>query len=170
MASIFRDRADGGTELLFIERAKRVGDPWSGHIAFPGGRVDPTDRDTAHTAARETSEEVGLDLDAAATHLGQLDDLEGRGGSRLITVSLHAWWLDEPDPPLIPNHEVEEAFWVDLDVLADVGNHIEFTHPLRPGVLFPGIDLGGRVLWGLTLRLIDTMFERFGRPLPVRPG
>ena len=43
-------------ELLFMRRAEVSGDPWSGHLAFPGGRVDPTDRDDLHAAMRETEE------------------------------------------------------------------------------------------------------------------
>src|SRR5262245_41364530 len=56
-------------ELLFIERARREGDPWSGHMAFPGGRRDPKDTDLAATAARETHEEVGLGLGAPIARL-----------------------------------------------------------------------------------------------------
>lgn len=179
VASIFRHTADGGTELLFIERARRDGDPWSGHLAFPGGRVDDTDPHTEATAARETWEEIGLDLAATAAPIGQMDDLEGRGGSRLVTVSLHAWWLEHHEPELDLNHEVEDAFWVDLSVLVDPDRHIDYEYPVRPGEVYPGIDLDGpssqsgnhgRVLWGLTLRLVDNMFDRFGHPLPIRPS
>jgi 8-oxo-dGTP pyrophosphatase MutT (NUDIX family) len=52
----------GDAEILFIKRAGRVGDRWSGHTALPGGRRDPTDADDRAAAVRETKEEVGLDL------------------------------------------------------------------------------------------------------------
>lgn len=52
----------GDPEILFIKRAGRVGDRWSGHIALPGGRRDPPDVDDRAAAIRETKEEVGLDL------------------------------------------------------------------------------------------------------------
>jgi 8-oxo-dGTP pyrophosphatase MutT (NUDIX family) len=52
----------GDAEILFIKRAGRVGDRWSGHTALPGGRRDPTDADDRAAAIRETKEEVGLDL------------------------------------------------------------------------------------------------------------
>ena len=61
VAMIFREVEDE-PEILLIRRADREGDPWSGHIAFPGGRVDPTDISTQATAERETLEEIGLDL------------------------------------------------------------------------------------------------------------
>ena len=52
----------GDPEVLFIKRAARVGDLWTGHVALPGGKRDPEDEDDRATAIRETSEEIGLDL------------------------------------------------------------------------------------------------------------
>lgn len=52
----------GDPEVLFIKRASRVGDRWTGHVALPGGKRDPEDADDRAAAIRETSEEVGLDL------------------------------------------------------------------------------------------------------------
>ena len=70
--------SDSSSELqvLFIERASREVDPWSGHMAFPGGRVDDTDESPQAAAKRETFEEVGLSL-AGCELLGQLDDSPG---------------------------------------------------------------------------------------------
>src|SRR6478752_6570976 len=48
--------------VLLIRRAERAGDPWSGHMALPGGRREPEDADLVETARRETFEEVGLQL------------------------------------------------------------------------------------------------------------
>jgi len=55
----------GGLQVVVIERARRDGDPWSGQLAFPGGRREAGDRDARHTAERETREELAGDLDAA---------------------------------------------------------------------------------------------------------
>ena len=54
----------GDPEVVFIKRAARVGDRFTSHVALPGGKRDPEDEDDRHTAIRETSEEVGLDLTA----------------------------------------------------------------------------------------------------------
>ena len=170
VAAVFSESPRGGTRLLFIERARQEGDPWSGHLAFPGGRVDVGDADTRVTALRETWEEIGLDLRRHGTWIGQLDDLEGPTPNRLITVSNHAWWLHSPDVVLDLNYEVEDAFWVDMKQFVDPDNHFDYSYPLRPGFDYPAVDLEGRVLWGLTLRLIDKLFDRLGHPLPVRPG
>ena len=53
----------GEPEVLFIKRAAREGDRWTGHIAFPGGKRERDDLDDRSTSSRETREEVGLDLD-----------------------------------------------------------------------------------------------------------
>ena len=73
-------------EIVFIERAQVLSDPWSGHIAFPGGRCEPGDQLPQDTAVRETEEEIGVDLSAGQL-LGRLDDLTGRRSHPLV-VSL----------------------------------------------------------------------------------
>src|SRR3989442_10873051 len=72
-----RDARGGGLEALFIRRAQRADDPWSGQVALPGGRRDAGDADLFATAVRETREETGIDL-AGAERLGRLDDLYPR--------------------------------------------------------------------------------------------
>ncbi|MFL5552493.1 MAG: NUDIX domain-containing protein, partial [Gemmatimonadaceae bacterium] len=54
VALIFRVGEEGSVELLFIKRAEYPGDPWSGQIAFPGGREESGDGSLAETAIRET--------------------------------------------------------------------------------------------------------------------
>jgi 8-oxo-dGTP pyrophosphatase MutT (NUDIX family) len=56
---------NGDAEILFIKRAGRAGDRWSGHVALPGGKRDPQDASDRVAAIRETQEEVGLDLAGA---------------------------------------------------------------------------------------------------------
>ena len=68
--------ADGSAEVLFIRRAQREGDPWSGHIAFPGGRPAAADPDLLAVAVRETTEEVGIDVLRGGRVLGRLPTVE----------------------------------------------------------------------------------------------
>ena len=164
VAAVFKPgRLD--TELLFIERATREGDPWSGHMAFPGGRSEDGDRDSFHTAERETVEELGLDLDPAG-RLGSLTDVEGgRATNRLLTVSGHCyWWPESGYPPLEPNEEVADALWVPLSDLLDRGRYIDYWYP-PSGSTFPGIQLDddSKVIWGLTLRFLADLFGRLDR-------
>jgi 8-oxo-dGTP pyrophosphatase MutT (NUDIX family) len=62
VALVLRTTPAGVIELLFIKRAERHDDPWSGQIALPGGRYDPDDESLEATAVRETFEEVSIDL------------------------------------------------------------------------------------------------------------
>jgi 8-oxo-dGTP pyrophosphatase MutT (NUDIX family) len=164
-------RSERGAELLFIERALREGDPWSGHMAFPGGRLDPGDPSERDAAERETLEEVGLSL-ARSNYLGRLDDLEGRpalpaGG---LVVSAHVYHTPDPDP-LRPNHEVRQAFWFPLADLQSSRRHVVYPHARYEGRELPGILVGvpdRHIVWGLTYRFLDVFLGAVGKPLPNR--
>ncbi len=157
-----------GTELLLIERSKHPEDPWSGHMAFPGGRIDPGDRDAQSAAERETLEEVGLSL-AGAELLGRLDDIEGRQGGRTLSlvISAHVYHCATPGE-LTLNHEVASAHWVPLARLHDAAYHVEYTTPYGG---YPGILVGEperHVVWGLTYRFLEIFLAVLGSPLPQR--
>jgi 8-oxo-dGTP pyrophosphatase MutT (NUDIX family) len=156
------------TEVLLIERARREGDPWSGHMAFPGGRLDPGDAHSRSAAERETLEEVGLTL-AGASQLGRLDDLEGYHAGRAagLVISAFVYHL-EAHGPLVTNHEVEETFWVPLRHLRDHTQHVEFPYAPAGGRRFPGIVVGEperHVVWGLTYRFLEIFFDIVDHPL-----
>ena len=85
----------GALHLLFITRAQRAGDPWSGHLAFPGGRLDPDDADPRAAAERETREEIGLDL-GPEEYLGRLDDLATVTTSMLVAAFVYGIALPRP--------------------------------------------------------------------------
>jgi 8-oxo-dGTP pyrophosphatase MutT (NUDIX family) len=154
-------------EMLFIERAQHPGDPWSGQMAFPGGRVDPGDRDARAAAERETLEEVGLSL-TGAEHLGRLDDLHA--GVRLVSplvLSAFAYRIAMRSA-LTPNHEVAAALWVPVRTLLDPARSVR--HRWGP-TRWPGICVGEpdrHVVWGLTYRLLQDLFGLVGRPMPER--
>ena len=163
-------REDGGeTELLLIRRAERKGDPWSGHLSFPGGRIDPVDASLRHAAERETLEEVGLDLRGAEC-LGQLDDL--RGVAVPIVVSAFVYRVEQPSE-FVCSEEVREAFWVSLAELLDSARHVTETFEYQGNALeLPAIELGdggGPPLWGLTYHFLEQFFTLAGRGLPPTP-
>ncbi len=167
VAAVFRDTG-GDAELLFIQRAAQPHDPWSGQIAFPGGREEPGDADLFATAERETREELGLDLPTHAIRLGPLDPLRARSRRKIRPLVIHpfAWVMESETPPLhaVPNDEVAHAFWFPVRELADPKRQLWYDAfrtevPMR----FPAIDLGGdRVLWGLTHRMVVEMGARLG--------
>ena len=145
-----------GLEILLIRRAERAGDPWSGQIAFPGGRYERGDPDLLATAIRETREETGVDL-AHAERLGSLDDLYPRTATLPpVVVRPFVFALDRRPPPgLVPSAEVERAFWLPLARLGEPGVRREITLTLR-GVerTFPAYLVNDEVIWGMTERIL----------------
>lgn len=158
VAAVLRVRDE--PELLFIKRAVVAGDPWSGHIAFPGGRHDVTDASLVHTAIRETREETAVDLDASGHVLGRLDDLAPRSPTlpRIIIRPFVA--LVRPDTVVMANHEVSAHFWVPLDALRRPeaqAEHVLMHEGQR--LRFPGVLVGGHVTWGLTERILRQLLD-----------
>ena len=156
----------GTLHLLFIKRAERAGDPWSGHLAFPGGRIEADDPGPRAAAERETREEVGLDL-GPEEYLGRLDDLATVTTS--MRVAAFVYGISEP-LPLRGGDEVEEAFWYPFAELLDPERRAlrEFEHRGERGS-WPSIDLrrpGSPFLWGVTYRFVAHLAELIGRPLP----
>lgn len=144
-----------GPEALFIRRSERPGDPWSGHVALPGGRREPADEHLAATAAREAAEEVGVALD---TPLARLDAVAGR--TRGPGVVPYVFAVGGRPELQLETREVARAMWVPLAHLLDDDRRTR--HPVRGVGPFPGIRLGDDVLWGLTLRIMERFFAALG--------
>ena len=170
VAMVLSGRVDA-PEVLFIERARQEGDPWSGHMAFPGGRIEPDDESTRVGAERETLEEVGLDL-RGAEPLGRLEDLQGHHGATTPGLVISAFVYHAPEPGVLaPNHEVQEAFWFPLASLHDPERQVDYPLPPRVEGRYPGILVGEperHIVWGLTYRFLEVFFRVVGRPLPHR--
>jgi len=169
VAAILRD-GPYGAELLLIQRAERTSDPWSGHMALPGGRQDPVDPDVLTTAVRVTSEEVGIDLASDGTLLGRLDDLPvvAHGKPMGLTISPFVFAL-ERDVTLETNREVRDALWVALGPLYRDERAMTYRYPLGESVLeMPAWDIEGRVVWGLTYRIVKELF-RVVMTAPAQP-
>jgi 8-oxo-dGTP pyrophosphatase MutT (NUDIX family) len=161
VAAVLRPAA-GDVEALFIRRAENPRDPWSGHMAFPGGRRDPGDSDLVHTAVRETREEVGLDLESAARRIGHLDEIEAvaRGRRTGMVVRPYVFALEAPEVELRPNYEVAEALWVPLGPLLRGEASTQYRYQ-RNGLelLLPAYHWEGRIVWGLTYQMLQLLFQ-----------
>ena len=156
-------RASGNdTEVLFIQRSKKPGDPWSGHMAFPGGHRDNIDASLRHTAVRETLEEVGLDLTTHGRYIGQLETVRANPRGRTIDmmVSPFVFELEVSDPQLTMNHEVADIHWGRLGDMLHGRNYAPDAWQGAPGTrAFPGHHVGGQVVWGLTFRMLENLFS-----------
>jgi 8-oxo-dGTP pyrophosphatase MutT (NUDIX family) len=158
VALVLRGTTLANAELLFIRRAQRTGDPWSGHVAFPGGRRDVADASLDVTARRETREELTLDLDLHATPLGVLDDLRPRSAA-LPSIAVRPFvFVLTRDVALVPNEEVHSTFWVPVSELRDPARATE--HVFERGgarMRFPAYRSGDDVVWGMTERIVTQL-------------
>lgn len=154
----------GGPQVLFIERAEREGDRWSGQMALPGGRRDPEDDDLAATAVRETAEETGLVL--PGDPVGRLDDLVPPMGEGLVATFVHTV---QGVPATVPEPgEVQTCVWIPLAHLLDRNNAVRYRYgAVGP---FAGIRYDRFTVWGLTLRTLTNFAATLGRELPRPRG
>jgi 8-oxo-dGTP pyrophosphatase MutT (NUDIX family) len=162
VAVVLHERSDGQVELLFIQRATRDSDPWSGHMAFPGGRRDPGDADVIATATRETLEEVGVDLTRDAGVIGRLDELRAIARHRPLdlVISPIVFALTGPVALHPSPREVESAIWVPLDHLSSAASRTTYTRTLDDITSdFPAFRFEHYTIWGLTHRILDGFLE-----------
>ena len=160
VALIFRAGEGGTPELLFIKRAEYAGDPWSGQVAFPGGREESGDASLSDTATRETREETGIDLERDGRIIGTLDDLYPRS-VRLPPISVRPFvFALERSETLTLSSEVALAFWIPFGSLAHTESWREDT------VFARGIQINARVfrhqdhvIWGMTERILAQLLR-----------
>ncbi|MGH7617565.1 MAG: NUDIX hydrolase [Gemmatimonadaceae bacterium] len=166
IALVLRASGVGEPELLMIKRAEMERDPWSGHVACPGGRMEPADRDLEQTAIRETWEETGVDLAEHGRILGTLDDIRPRSPHLPPLVIRPFVAVAEPTIEIAPSNEVAEAFWVPLSAIR------ESTAWGREMVRVRGVGEreesvfrhGEYLVWGLTHRALTQFLSLLQPP------
>jgi len=146
--------------VLLIRRADRPGDPWSGHMALPGGRHQPSDPDLLSTVIRETREEVGIDL-VREQLLGGLDDVMPRTPV-LPPIAVRPFaFLLPARPRLVLNPEVATSQWVTLEDLLQPGGYhlasLEVGGQIRDVQAY---RLADAVVWGMTERILTGLLEQ----------
>jgi 8-oxo-dGTP pyrophosphatase MutT (NUDIX family) len=156
VAVIFRP-GTGEEELLLIKRADREGDPWSGDIAFPGGRVEAEDLSFSASASREAREEVGVDLAANARFLGYMAPFQARRKGIWVVPSV---FLITGAVSVERNNEVSSYMWIPLKELLAHENRLTYSLELGDDKRsFPSFNLQGHVVWGLTERILSSLVE-----------
>ena len=148
-----RDRGRG-TEVVLARRAERYGDPWSGHISLPGGRIDPGDRGPLDAAVRETVEEVGFDPLDHGRLLGALGAIPGR--SRTVMVAPFATRIDTDVEPG-SSSELVAAWWAPIDEYHHRMVHVREVPYEVPALVGPGGDGREAVVWGMTYNLLQSV-------------
>ncbi|ABL87263.1 NUDIX hydrolase [Pyrobaculum islandicum DSM 4184] len=129
-------------KVLLIKRVERDGDPWSGHVAFPGGRWRPGE-DLLGTAVREIEEEVSIQVTDVAGALPPFSP--GNAPWLKVVPFIFTGWVGEPRPN---PREVREARWVGRDELREItwGGEAAF-------------ETGGWIIWGLTYRILKKLID-----------
>ena len=160
-----RARFDGEPELLMIKRAEAEGDPWSGHIACPGGRMEEGDHDLAVTAVRETREETGVDVSRDGRLLGHLDDISPRTPVLPPIVIRPYVALVRAGVEIVPSREVAAAFWVPVSALREQTawgmGQVAVGGAMREVSVF---QHGEYTVWGLTERVLRQFLTYLGEP------
>ena len=139
-------------QVLFVKRAKKSGDPWSGQTAFPGGKGSPEDRNLKETVVRETLEETSINL------------LEG---CRFLGVMKHVRSTQKPEMQILPfvvllekeqaielNEELTEYFWTPLKELAKHKGTAKFSFGEHPAYI-----IDKHVIWGLTYKILQNLLS-----------
>ena len=172
VAIVLRPRPGAGedpparsTELLVIKRARHEGDPWSGHMALPGGRAQDEDRDLVDTAVRETLEETALDLARGGEALGRVETVRPVGrGLPPVTIWPIVFRVGyEAMADVASPREVEQVHWFGTDELMAPENRS--TYRVRredADFRFPCIRIQEQVIWGITYRILEDFFSTVG--------
>ena len=170
VAVVLREGASG-IEILFIRRAEHPEDPWSGHMAFPGGRSEPGDADLRATAGRETAEEIGVDLAREAEELGALDEVRAMARMRPVDLAISPFVFRLRNPVAVAlSAEVRSAHWLPLDDLLGPAPHSTMDYVHQGATLqFPCLRVEELVIWGLTYRMFMSFQERFRRGVTAAP-
>jgi 8-oxo-dGTP pyrophosphatase MutT (NUDIX family) len=163
VAIVLRHTPDSDVELLLIKRSDREDDPWSGHVALPGGRHDPTDATLQDTAIRETREETGIDLARDGLVLGTLDELRPRSAMLPSIIVTPFVAIVRPGVIIGSSDEVASAFWVTLASLVDPSVAVESEVTARGATWrVPSYALGGHIVWGMTERILNNLVALLG--------
>jgi len=154
-------RGNEHLEILLIKRARSERDPWSGHMALPGGRRDPEDSSLLDTAVRETLEETGLDLASEGLHLGQLARV-APASVRLPSIVIAPYVFGAPADAeaRVASREIDQVHWVRLEHLRTPSTRGSVDILLPGGTrAFPCFHVVGEVVWGLTYRILTQFLD-----------
>lgn len=159
MILVFDDAAGCLQSALTLRNADLRGH--SGQVSFPGGRVEPGDKDALDTARRETVEEIGI-CPARVQPLGRLAKLYIPASHYDVTPVVARY---VGIPAFSPNaFEVAELFTFALDDLLHPERKAEERRLIRGvDVRVPYYALSGYKVWGATAIMLSELEGRLLR-------
>lgn len=141
-------------EVLFVKRTENLSDPWSGQIAFPGGKRDRKDQDIKQTVVRETLEETNINLTYRCHFLGVLENMRSTVKPKMLVTPFVI--LLNHEPTIVLNEELEAYVWVFLKKLRECKGTAKLSFGEVPAYL-----VERNVIWGLTYRILEKFFRIF---------
>ncbi len=149
------DEKREGLSCLFIRRRSSEGDPWSGQVAFPGGRAQEGDTTLLDTARRELYEEVGLKLGEDVHLLGVMPHVNP-GNIPTMRVSPFIGILAREAEPR-RGEEPLEVFWLPL---RELRYRVCSVHSKTRGVMqVRAFVYDNMVIWGMTARILRELLN-----------
>jgi 8-oxo-dGTP pyrophosphatase MutT (NUDIX family) len=141
-------------QVLFVKRAKKFSDPWSGQTAFPGGKRDPKDRNLKETVTRETLEETSINLLEGCRFLGAMEPVRSTQKPEMKILPFVV--LLEKEQAIKLNEELTEYFWTPLKELAKHNGTAKFSFGEYPAYI-----IENHVIWGLTYKIMNNLLSLF---------
>lgn len=159
VALIYEVDDDKRVKMLFIKRADNPHDPWSGDIAFPGGRRQEGDLTLLDTVYREVLEEVNLDL---ANNSRLITELESQRSLIRMDMVIHPFLfrLEREATDLRGNHEVDKLYWIPLDELR-ASRCRKFVRTMNRYWIVDCYRWNGIIIWGVTYRILNKLLNDY---------
>lgn len=154
---LFGDQKD----VLIIERATDTS-LHSGQPAFPGGRVEVSDRSAIAAALREAQEETGLDPQGVIP-FAQLPDLWIPVSNYVVSPIL-GWWHESSAISPRDSREVASVHRIPIADFLNPDNRVRIRHP--SGYMGDAFEVNSLLVWGFTGGLLSTLFELSGWSVP----
>ena len=139
-------------EILFVKRVERINDPWSGQIAFPGGKIESSDRSLKDTAIREVFEETNIKI-KDENILGVLEIIKSEPKTNITILPFIAKTEKKPDIQLNKN-ELDRFFWIPYERIEGSRGTTDIGSKKIPAYIFKK-----DIVWGVTYNILST-FEK----------
>lgn len=138
--------------VLFVKRAKKITDPWSGQTGLPGGKRNPEDQNLKQTVIRETLEETSINLLENCYFLGIMEPVRSVKKPEMKIIPFVV--LQEKKQDIKLNDELTGYFWVPLEELAQNNGFFKFRSKE-----LPAFTIRNTVIWGLTHKIVEQLLS-----------